>query len=1077
MIIQRFKIYRTVEHLFRVRYDCLFRHTLLILIFAFSYPCMAQAQPIPLLDCPAGQQLCDFSPIIVPNGVWGPGNIQESGTCMFTGETSSHWYIFTCTQSGTFNFSCAPTAIVDYDFALFNITGSAPGTCNISAATQILCNYAATTGLTGIGCGLPGCNPTQNITAGNTYALLINRYTTGSIVGYTLSFSGTAQIGLNASTLSAQTVCLGNPTTFTLTNTPTSNVVFNWNFGDGTYSALANPTHTYNTPGAYNVSLQITSIMGNACLNQTLTTTAIVSNGPGISVLPAIQTICPGQTATLSALTSPPITATYSWSPAITLSSSTGATVTATPTQNTTYTVQAIDASGCSNSATTVVNIGSNLSITASATNTTICAGTSTILNVSGASTYTWTPSADLSASTGAVVTATPNASTTYTVTGTNAVGCTASATVAISILPQPMISVNPAAPIICSGQNVNISASGASTYTWSPNIAITATTGANVTSNPLTTTTYTLTGTSASGCTTQHTVVVTVVNTPTISVTPNNPFVCSGAAATMTASGANTFTWSPSAGLNATTGATVSASPSGTTTYTVIGTLNSGCTGSTTVVVSLGNNPTVTTNPSTSQLCDGANINISAFGAISYLWSPSNTLNNPTSPSVIANPTINTTYTVIGTAANGCTASATSAISLVQPQQVIATFDLSVVCPGDTVILTAQNSNLYAWTPTGGAGQNTSIYTVTPMTATTYTVNGIDLNGCTSTTTIAVQVLTSPTVTASNSHSIICQGDSTILTATGAINYSWAPWTDLSSTSGSIVIASPPANTTYTVSGVDGSGCSGNGTVVVEVVPYPISSFIVEPDNGCDPLTVSFTNSSANATTYFWNFGNGQTSTSVNATMIYPVGTYYPSLVASNAVGCSDTTVLGTGIHVYPPPLAEFSSIPDTGVVMKYTEALVAFTNLSQGANTYSWNFGDGTVDNNTNPTHRYLSQGIYMVKLSAISEHGCLAEIMKGPYIVEGMPPVYVPNSFSPNGDGRNDLFRVYAIGLKGLELKIFDRWGTQVFSSNDIGAEWDGTFNGVKLNEGTYVYQLRAILQNGDSLLKYGDITLVR
>jgi gliding motility-associated-like protein len=91
--------------------------------------------------------------------------------------------------------------------------------------------------------------------------------------------------------------------------------------------------------------------------------------------------------------------------------------------------------------------------------------------------------------------------------------------------------------------------------------------------------------------------------------------------------------------------------------------------------------------------------------------------------------------------------------------------------------------------------------------------------------------------------------------------------------------------------------------------------------------------------------------------------------------------------------------------------------------------------------------------------------------------MPPVFVPNTFTPNGDGANDVLRVFAIGLKEFDLRIYDRWGTLVFASRDINTTWDGTYNGRRLNSGVYIYQLQATLQNDDPLLKYGDVNLLR
>jgi gliding motility-associated-like protein len=86
-------------------------------------------------------------------------------------------------------------------------------------------------------------------------------------------------------------------------------------------------------------------------------------------------------------------------------------------------------------------------------------------------------------------------------------------------------------------------------------------------------------------------------------------------------------------------------------------------------------------------------------------------------------------------------------------------------------------------------------------------------------------------------------------------------------------------------------------------------------------------------------------------------------------------------------------------------------------------------------------------------------------------------VPNTFTPNGDGANDVLRVFAIGLKEFDLRIYDRWGTLVFTSRDINTTWDGTYNGRRLNSGVYIYQLQATLQNDDPLLKYGDVNLLR
>jgi hypothetical protein len=195
-----------------------------------------------------------------------------------------------------------------------------------------------------------------------------------------------------------------------------------------------------------------------------------------------------------------------------------------------------------------------------------------------------WTPSAGLTCPTCATTIATPSANTTYTVTVTTICG-TATGSVTVSVYPSPVITVPNAT--ICNGQSTVLTASGASTYTWSPGTTLSATTGSSVTANPTSTITYTVTGTDANGCTATTHVTVTVNPIPVVGVSPNVT-ICSGQPTVLTASGANTYTWSPATGLSNTTGTSVSANPAITTTYIVTGTDANGCTGTTSVTVTV---------------------------------------------------------------------------------------------------------------------------------------------------------------------------------------------------------------------------------------------------------------------------------------------------------------------------------------------------------------------------------------------------------------------------------------------------------------------------------------------------------
>ena len=179
----------------------------------------------------------------------------------------------------------------------------------------------------------------------------------------------------------------------------------------------------------------------------------------------------------------------------------------------------------------------------------------------------------------------------------------------------------------------------------------------------------------------------------------------------------------------------------------------------------------------------------------------------------------------------------------------------------------------------------------------------------------------------------------------------------------------------------------------------------------------------------------------------------------------------------MYGPPNALFTVSPDTGVLIPYADATFAFTNLSDGATAYYWDFDDGNTSTSFEPEHMYLTEGNYTVTLLVTSEHGCVDLYSLGPLMVDGVPPLFIPNTFTPNNEGINEEFRIYGIAIESIRLNIFDRWGTRLFETTDLAKGWDGTFKGQKMNQGVYVYQAELKLTNGKKLLKYGDVTLMR
>lgn len=407
----------------------------------------------------------------------------------------------------------------------------------------------------------------------NTISVTPTVTTTYTVTGTTsgCSASKTATVTVNTSptvnaTAANSTICNGSNTTITATGAST----YTWAPGGAT-GATTTVTPTVTT------TYTVTGTASNGCTG-TKTVTITVNPLPNVTV--NSPTICAGSSATLTASGG----TTYSWN-----TGATTTTISVSPTVTTTYTVTGTT-SGCSKAVTSTVTVNAAPTVNATAANSTICSGSSTTITATGASTYTWTPGG----ATGTSTTVSPGVTTTYTVTGTGANGCTGTKTVTITVNATPTVSVNNAS--VCSGAPAVLTASGATTYSWS-----TGSTAATITVTPSTQTVYTVTGTS-NGCTSTTTTTVNVANNPTVVATGTT--VCAGTPATISASGANTYSWNTGA-----TGATVSVTPTVTTTYTVTGTDANGCSNTATAQVVVNPLPNVSFVPANDTVCENGGL------------------------------------------------------------------------------------------------------------------------------------------------------------------------------------------------------------------------------------------------------------------------------------------------------------------------------------------------------------------------------------------------------------------------------------------------------------------------------------
>ena len=309
------------------------------------------------------------------------------------------------------------------------------------------------------------------------------------------------------------------------------------------------------------------------------------------------------------------------------------------------YTVMATDpVTTCSNSAVLTITVNPTPTVATSASTPSLCSGTSASLTATGATTYSWIPAGG----TASLAVVNPASSTIYTVTGATA-GCSSTQTISLHVIITPTVLASTSSGAICSGATINLTATGAGSYTWLPGSAMTA----SITATPTTSTTYTVTGKNLT-CSNSKTVSVTVNQIPvlTFTVNPSNALLCTtGATATLTAAGTSTaYLWS--GGVNT---ASIVVAPSATSSYTVTG-INS-CGSTTTVIpVSVAKTPTISAASSSILSCadNAVVLTTDATPGVSYLWNT-----GATTSSISVSPGQTTTYTVTGTNACG-TATAT---------------------------------------------------------------------------------------------------------------------------------------------------------------------------------------------------------------------------------------------------------------------------------------------------------------------------------------------------------------------------------------------------------------------------------
>ncbi len=361
---------------------------------------------------------------------------------------------------------------------------------------------------------------------------------------------------------------------------------------------------------------------------------------------------------------------------------------------------------------------------------------------------------------------------------------------------------------------------------------------------------------------------------------------------------------------------------------------------------------------------------------------------------------------------------------------------------------------------------------TATGLAAGTYTVDLSNATACpnTATVTITEPTVVIPTLTSIAACNNVCNG-SVGITAVGGTPpyaYSWSIFGAGQNFSDSVCTG------TYTGTVIDANGCIVSSVIAVDSLQ--------SPQINCDSASVCIGSitvlTATGADTYVWSPSTGLSATTGSSVWANPTATTTYNVTGTNAAGCSGTTTVSVYVDDVVAPTAAFSFNPQQADVFN---PQVNFINLTNGTNSYVWNFDGIDFSNESDPSYYFPvdSGGTYTVCLIAQNSIGCSDTVCHEVFI-NGFTSVYIPNAFSPNGDGSNELFFpvLRDVSRSTYDFKIFDRWGQIIFTTNSLESQWDGTFKGVNCKDGVYVWKIKYIEEsNGTNRELSGHFSLLR
>ncbi len=781
------------------------------------------------------------------------------------------------------------------------------------------------------------------------------------------------------------------------------------------------------------------------------------------------QTICLGDSVSLLAQTPVPVP-TYLWSPAATLTDPTIANPNACPTDTTLFSVTITDANGCSSKDSVLITL--LFSPIQLMSDTFFCPNDTVFLWASGGISYNWQPTLNMNDPFSPTPFVFPALDTTYYITISDSIGCSKTDSVAVTLFPEGVVDAGRDTAIYCR-DTIQLFGSGGLTYEWVPGGYVIPYNVQNPIATPWWTTNYVMIATDANGCIWTDDVLITLIDHQLdVNILQPDTVICPGDTLQLDATTSHpvvSYNWyPPEANFSTPNQPSTLVNPPNSMLVGIWVEDSIHCKDLANRYISL-DTYAVQTLPD-SVVCEGQTVQLLTNGALTfhYTWTPDIGLsgNAVPEPHLVASQSV--TYLIEVIDSLGCYSSDQVTLTVNPKPDAYAGPDKEM-CEGSSVSLEGSGSaNVsFIWNPFVGLNDPFIASPVaSPTNSTLYTLTVISPEGCQAKDEMYVKVNPNPVISISPNNVTLCQGDTVSVQANGAATtFQWSPPIGLSDAATSNPQIYPSQSTNYTIIGSSNGGCGDTAYLSITVNPTPIP-VISAPEGVCQNRTDTLSVIGGNS--FLWS--TGATTAAIPITPI--TDTWYFVTSFDAFTGCGGLTD-SVWVKSWAVPEAQLSySIP---ALFSPVQAL--FFNQSTGAEAYDWHFmPDDVTVYDINPVYDFSRNGEHIVTLTAISHHGCQDSVTQRIYLER--PTLFIPSAFSPNGDTYVDSYYIGTYGVESAITQIYDRWGREVFYSDNKDFQWDGKDKkGQDLPEGTYIIKVNAKKLNGISVSEEGTITLIR